>query len=1051
MMAGLVISALMIVSVAIALQAAYTLFIMLYAWDRPHSEVRSRAPDRFLPPRTSFSVILPARHEEEVIQTTIEQVVRSNYPPSLLQVLVVCSEDDTGTIGTAKAKIEALRREGVSNVEVVVFDDGPVNKPHGLNIALSRSRNQVVTLFDAEDDVHPDIFDVVNTVMLEEGVKVLQAGIQLMNYRSNWYSTLNVLEYFFWFKSSLPYYARYASVRLGGNTVFFSRELLHDIGGWDERNLTEDAEIGIRISALGEEVRVVYDDRYVTREETPPTLGQFIRQRTRWHQGFMQTFGKGDWKQMPTWTQRWLAVYTLMFPNLQPLLTLYAAASVVVILTVRLPVLAALVCYLPFLLLAMQFVTSVLGLHEFADAHGLRPSRLMPLWIAVTWLPYQAVLAYATLRALRRQLTGVGNWEKTRHVGAHRRLLDAGLERATGCSPHPGSGRESCVRPATALASMALPAGGATARGGPSDPSVEPKPASPPGDAPRPGEGGWRQRGRAPELSVAQARRPEALRPHPSSPRGRLDGALLALSMASGAISHGYYLFSYPLYSTDEGIYMQQAWSVIREARLSPHTYVYDHAPGGWLLIAGWVNFLPAQFETFGSVIDTGRALMLIVHVVNVFLLFEIARRLSGSSLAGVVAAFFFNFSPLAVIHQRAVVLDNLMVFWLLLSILLVVRCEARIMGVAAAGLAFGLATVTKESAIFFGPVLVLLLFGELAGSPGHRFAKSFWAFASSTPLGSYVLYAALKDELFPTGLNFNLDRPPADHVSLLYTLWWQLHRSQGSILDRNSLVWQHSLGTWLTQDGFILVAGGLATVISLLICFRDRRQNLPFLIAAALCLSYALYLFRTGVMLEFYVVPLLPFLALVIGMVCARGLLRAPGPMKAIATTVMFALLLLPTGGYLVVRPNGGGAQLNNLYRLQLTDLQEQEVAWVRQHISPTATLIIDDDIWPDLHDRKPYYRFAESHWTAAADPAVRDGLFAADWRGIDYIVMSDEMRTAMEQNNAEGREGWILEAVDHHSRRVWSARQGGVLLEIYQIQKNSAAPGRRPLAGPR
>lgn len=361
-----------------------------------------------------------------------------------------------------------------------------------------------------------------------------------MNYRSNWYSTLNVLEYFFWYKSCLHYYARHSSIRLGGNTVFFSRELLHDIGGWDERNLTEDAEIGIRISALGEKVRVVYDDRYVTREEAPPTLGQFIRQRTRWHQGFMQTFGKGDWKQMPTRTQRWLAVYTLMFPNLQPLLTLFAAVSVVVIFTVWLPVLAALDCYLPLLLLAMQFVTSMVGLYEFADAYGLRPSRLMPFWIAVARLPYQAVLAYATLRALRRQLTGVDNWEKTRHVGAHRRLLDAGLERATGCSPHPGSGREICVRPATAQASMALRASGVPARGGPSDPSVEPKPASPPGDPPRPGGGGWRQRGRAPELAVAHPRRPEALRRHRSGPRGRLDGALLALSMASGAVRRGY-------------------------------------------------------------------------------------------------------------------------------------------------------------------------------------------------------------------------------------------------------------------------------------------------------------------------------------------------------------------------------------------------------------------------------------------------------------------------------------------------------------------------------
>src|SRR5262245_63689391 len=136
--------------------------------------------------------------------------------------------------------------------------------------------NEVVTIFDAEDDIHPDIFLLVNTVMQEEGVRVVQCGVQLMNYESNWYSALNVLEYFFWFKSRLHYHARAGTIPLGGNTVFFARTVLERVDGWDEHNLTEDADIGIRASCLGERVRVIYDDRYVTREETPPTPGHFI-------------------------------------------------------------------------------------------------------------------------------------------------------------------------------------------------------------------------------------------------------------------------------------------------------------------------------------------------------------------------------------------------------------------------------------------------------------------------------------------------------------------------------------------------------------------------------------------------------------------------------------------------------------------------------------------------------------------------------------------------------------------------------------------------------
>src|ERR687888_1215520 len=130
--------------------------------------------------------------------------------------------------------------------------------------------------------------------------------------------------------------------------------------------------------------------------------------------------------------------------------------------------------------------------------------------------------------------------------------------------------------------------------------------------------------------------------------RSLMNPLLLVLSLATGAITHGYNLFNYPLYITDEGIYIQQAWSVLREARLSPYTYFYDHAPAGWLAIAGWVAFLPGQFQTFGSAIDTGRALMLIVHVISALLLYKLASRLSGSTIAAVLATFLFNVSPLA-------------------------------------------------------------------------------------------------------------------------------------------------------------------------------------------------------------------------------------------------------------------------------------------------------------------------------------------------------------------------------------------------------------------
>jgi cellulose synthase/poly-beta-1,6-N-acetylglucosamine synthase-like glycosyltransferase len=420
---GLIIAGSLAISILLTIQSAYTLYLMLYTWDRPEAHRKAQAPARFLAPKKSFTVLLPCRHEEDVIQTTIERVVRARYPRSLMEVVVICSPDDTGTIAKAQQKIVQLRKRGVSGVRVIAYRDTPINKPHGLNVGVRATRNDVVTIFDAEDDIHPDIFNVVNTLMITERINVVQCGVQLMNFQSKWYSALNVLEYFFWFKSRLHYHASIGSVPLGGNTVFFSRQVLERVGGWDEHNLTEDADIGIRVSCLGERIRVVYDDRYVTREETPPTLGQFIKQRTRWSQGFLQTLMKGEWRHFPTFEQRLLAFYTLSFPTVQAGLGLYSLLAVVMMFTVKTPVVAAITLFLPFYLLAAHFSLAVCGLYDFAAAHGLKPRWTTPLVMALAYLPYQWVLSYAALRATSRQLRGINNWEKTKHVGAHRERL----------------------------------------------------------------------------------------------------------------------------------------------------------------------------------------------------------------------------------------------------------------------------------------------------------------------------------------------------------------------------------------------------------------------------------------------------------------------------------------------------------------------------------------------------------------------------------------------------------------------------------------------------
>lgn len=409
------------VSLALTAQSGYSAALMLYAWEDDDKLRKNQAPASYEPASRRFSVMLPARHEEAVIQETIQRTVDLNYPRELVQVLVVIEAGDHGTIAQVNLKLAQLRNQGIENVRLITFDEPPINKPHGLNVALRYATGDVVTIFDAEDEPHPDILNVVNTVMLRDDPEVVQCGVQLMNYDDRWFSALNVLEYLFWFKSRMHYHASVGMVPLGGNTVFFTRAALDRAGGWDQHCLTEDADIGIRLCVNGGmRFRAIYDDQYVTREETPPTVGQFIKQRTRWNQGFLQVLMKGDWMRLPTWPQRLLALYTLAFPLIQTLTMLYLPVSLWLTFFGKLPVLAAMISALPAYLVVVQMLISLVGLQEFTIVHGIKPKWYSHLWLLVAYLPYQWLLGVGALRAVWRHARGLNNWEKTTHIGAHR-------------------------------------------------------------------------------------------------------------------------------------------------------------------------------------------------------------------------------------------------------------------------------------------------------------------------------------------------------------------------------------------------------------------------------------------------------------------------------------------------------------------------------------------------------------------------------------------------------------------------------------------------------
>ncbi len=398
-------------------QALFNIRLRLFIWETPENAMMNTAPTIYLDPCLSFTILLPARHEEEVYQETIQKVYDLNYPKELMQIVAICSDDDEGTIAEAQKKIDQL---GDPNVQILIYTNKPTSKPRGLNHALQIARGDIVTIFDAEDEPHPDILNIINTTMLNEDIDVVQAGVQLMNHNTHWFSYLNVLEYFFWFKSSLHFFARVGMTPLGGNTVFVRRDLMEQLGGWDETTLTEDADLGIRLSLTHARIRIVYDDEFVTREETPNSIDQFIKQRTRWNQGFIQILFAGEWRKLETLPKQLLAFYVLILPEVQALFALMVPISLIMFFFVQLPLWIAMFTYLPLYCFILAIFIDLAGLHEFLKAHH-RPWRWMEAIVTLlAFIPYQVLLGMGAIRAVYRFLKGTTNWEKTAHVGQHR-------------------------------------------------------------------------------------------------------------------------------------------------------------------------------------------------------------------------------------------------------------------------------------------------------------------------------------------------------------------------------------------------------------------------------------------------------------------------------------------------------------------------------------------------------------------------------------------------------------------------------------------------------
>lgn len=261
--------------------------LMISGLNRPAllqiSDEQARAiPDEELP---IYTVLLPVYDEPSIIENLVNGVCRIDYPVERLELLLLVEEDDEATQ-------QALGSAQLHDIRVVIVPHSlPKTKPKACNYGMSLPdlRGEYLTIYDAEDI--PEPLQLRRAVAAFRGapedIGCLQAQLGYFNEEQNLLTRWFAMEYAQWFSVVLPAMERARCVvPLGGTSNHIRTKVWRDIGGWDEFNVTEDADLGARLATHGYRTQILDS---VTLEEANSDMVNWIRQRSRWYKGYLQT------------------------------------------------------------------------------------------------------------------------------------------------------------------------------------------------------------------------------------------------------------------------------------------------------------------------------------------------------------------------------------------------------------------------------------------------------------------------------------------------------------------------------------------------------------------------------------------------------------------------------------------------------------------------------------------------------------------------------------------------------------------------------------------
>ncbi|WP_240335387.1 glycosyltransferase [Pseudotabrizicola algicola] len=258
-------------------------------------------PVEMLNPPT-VSVMVALYGESDIAPRLVRRLGKLDYPREQLEIVLVVEAEDS------KTRSALARADLPPWMKIVVVPEGQIKtKPRALNFAIDHCRGSIIGVYDAEDAPESDQITRVVQRFAQRGPEVacLQGVLDFYNPTTNWLSRCFAIEYAAWFRVILPGLARLGlPIPLGGTTLFFRRAALEELGGWDAHNVTEDADLGMRLYRHGYRTELIGS---VTEEEANCHTMPWIKQRSRWLKGYMMTWATHMrdpvllWRQLGTW------------------------------------------------------------------------------------------------------------------------------------------------------------------------------------------------------------------------------------------------------------------------------------------------------------------------------------------------------------------------------------------------------------------------------------------------------------------------------------------------------------------------------------------------------------------------------------------------------------------------------------------------------------------------------------------------------------------------------------------------------------------------------